>query len=96
MDDAMIVRPYPLRLFHETTTTALAYGIYKIYLPENDLVKVAFVNVDHASMQCLLDSSVTCSMHLLPILNKRDANGLWIWIFDIEELALDLNEKIRF
>ncbi|KAJ6794353.1 Uncharacterized protein M6B38_232095 [Iris pallida] len=51
MDDAMIARPYPLWLFHETTTTALAYGIYKIHLPENDQVKVAFVNVDHANMQ---------------------------------------------
>ncbi|KAJ6822652.1 heat shock 70 kDa protein 15-like isoform X1 [Iris pallida] len=61
MDDAMVARPYPLRLFHETTTTALAYRIYKIYLPENDHVKVAFINVDHANMQCLLDSSVTCS-----------------------------------
>ncbi|KAJ6813681.1 DNA-directed RNA polymerase III subunit RPC8-like isoform X1 [Iris pallida] len=41
-------------------------------------------------------SDIYVPVHLLPIPNKRDANGLWIWIFDTEELALDLNEKIRF
>ncbi|ONK66427.1 uncharacterized protein A4U43_C06F7900 [Asparagus officinalis] len=51
MDAAKIAGLNPLRLFHETTATALAYGIYKTDLPENDQLNVAFVDVGHASMQ---------------------------------------------
>ena len=51
LDAATIAGLRPLRLFHETTATALAYGIYKTDLPENDQVNVAFVDVGHASMQ---------------------------------------------
>ncbi|XP_072959958.1 heat shock 70 kDa protein 15-like [Typha angustifolia] len=51
MDAATIAGLHPLRLFHETTATALAYGIYKTDLPENDQINVAFVDVGHASMQ---------------------------------------------
>ena len=50
-DAATIAGLHPLRLFHETTATALAYGIYKTDLPENDQLNVAFVDVGHASMQ---------------------------------------------
>jgi len=41
----------PLRLFHETTATALAYGIYKTDLSETDPTNVAFVDIGHTSMQ---------------------------------------------
>ncbi|XP_047157901.1 heat shock 70 kDa protein 15-like [Vigna umbellata] len=51
LDAATIAGLHPLRLFHETTATALAYGIYKTDLPENDQLNVAFVDVGHASMQ---------------------------------------------
>ncbi|XP_073007199.1 heat shock 70 kDa protein 15-like [Typha latifolia] len=51
MDAATIAGLHPLRLFHETTATALAYGIYKTDLPENGQLNVAFVDVGHASMQ---------------------------------------------
>jgi heat shock protein 4 len=51
LDAASIAGLRPLRLFHETTATALAYGIYKTDLPENDQLNVAFVDVGHASMQ---------------------------------------------
>ncbi|AQK84627.1 Heat shock protein 4 [Zea mays] len=51
LDAATIAGLQPLRLFHETTATALAYGIYKTDLPENDQLNVAFVDVGHASMQ---------------------------------------------
>ncbi|XP_039142914.1 heat shock 70 kDa protein 14-like [Dioscorea cayenensis subsp. rotundata] len=40
-----------MQLIHETTATALAYGIYKTDLSENDQLNVAFVDVGHASMQ---------------------------------------------
>lgn len=48
---ATIAGLHPLRLLHETTATALAYGIYKTDLPENDQLNVAFVDVGHSSMQ---------------------------------------------
>ncbi|KAF5205686.1 Heat shock protein [Thalictrum thalictroides] len=51
MDAATIAGLHPLRLFHETTATALGYGIYKTDLPENDQLNVAFVDIGHASMQ---------------------------------------------
>lgn len=51
IDAATIAGLHPLRLFHETTATALAYGIYKTDLPENDQLNVAFIDVGHASMQ---------------------------------------------
>ncbi|KAL6986880.1 hypothetical protein U1Q18_041462 [Sarracenia purpurea var. burkii] len=51
LDAATIAGLHPLRLFHETTATALAYGIYKTDLPENDQLNVAFIDIGHASMQ---------------------------------------------
>lgn len=51
LDAATIAGLHPLHLIHETTATALAYGIYKTDLPENDQLNVAFVDVGHASMQ---------------------------------------------
>ncbi|KAG6430042.1 hypothetical protein SASPL_108101 [Salvia splendens] len=51
IDAATIAGLNPLHLIHETTATALAYGIYKTDLPENEPMNVAFVDVGHASMQ---------------------------------------------
>ncbi|KAK8937229.1 Heat shock 70 kDa protein 14 [Platanthera zijinensis] len=51
LDAATIAGLHPLHLLHETTATALAYGIYKTDLPESDQLNVAFIDVGHASMQ---------------------------------------------
>ncbi|KAK9142442.1 hypothetical protein Syun_011842 [Stephania yunnanensis] len=51
MDAATIAGLHPLHLIHETTATALGYGIYKTDLPESDQLNVAFVDVGNASMQ---------------------------------------------
>ncbi|KAI5073778.1 hypothetical protein GOP47_0011791 [Adiantum capillus-veneris] len=51
LNAAAVAGLHPLRLMHETTATALAYGIYKTDLPENDPINVVFVDVGHASMQ---------------------------------------------
>ncbi|XP_073141076.1 heat shock 70 kDa protein 14-like [Henckelia pumila] len=56
IDAATIARLHPLRLIHETTATALAYGIYKTDLPESEPLNVAFVDVGHASMQVCIAS----------------------------------------
>ena len=51
LEAATIAGLHPLRLIHETTATALAYGIYKTDLPENDTINIAFVDIGHSSMQ---------------------------------------------
>lgn len=51
LDAARIAELRPLRLMHETTATALAYGIYKTDLSDTDPFNVAFVDVGHSSMQ---------------------------------------------
>jgi heat shock protein 4 len=51
LDAASIAGLRPLRLMHETTATALGYGIYKTDLPDNDPINVVFVDVGHAAMQ---------------------------------------------
>jgi heat shock protein 4 len=51
IDAASIAGMRPLRLMHETTATALAYGIYKTDLSDADPINVVFVDIGHASMQ---------------------------------------------
>ncbi|KAL3631864.1 hypothetical protein CASFOL_024848 [Castilleja foliolosa] len=51
IDAAKIAGLHPLHLIHETTATALAYGIYKTDLPESEAMNIAFVDVGHASFQ---------------------------------------------
>lgn len=51
LDAAAISGLNVLRLFNETTATALAYGIYKQDLPEEKPRNVIFVDCGHASLQ---------------------------------------------
>ena len=51
LDAASIAGLNVLRLIHETTATALAYGIYKTDLPADKPVHVAFVDAGHSSLQ---------------------------------------------
>lgn len=51
LDAASIAGLNVLRLIHETTATALAYGIYKTDLPADKPVHVAFIDAGHASLQ---------------------------------------------
>lgn len=51
LDAAQVAGLHPLRLMHETTATALAYGIYKTDLSDAEPINVVFVDVGHASMQ---------------------------------------------
>ena len=51
LDAAHIVGLNVLRLIHETTATALAYGIYKTDLPADKPMNVAFVDAGNSSLQ---------------------------------------------
>ncbi|XP_010925584.1 heat shock 70 kDa protein 14 [Elaeis guineensis] len=75
MDAAAIAGLQPLRLFHETTATALAYGIYKSDLPENDQMNVAFVDVGHASMQVCIAGFKKGQLKILSHAYDRSLGG---------------------
>ncbi|KAH9322941.1 hypothetical protein KI387_017580 [Taxus chinensis] len=51
LDAAAIAKLKPLRLMHESAAIALAYGIYKTDLPENEQINVVFVDVGHSDTQ---------------------------------------------
>ncbi|CAO2813311.1 unnamed protein product [Amaranthus hypochondriacus] len=65
LDAATIAGLHPLRLIHETTATALAYGIYKTDLPENDHINVAFVDVGHSSLQVCIAAFKKAQLRIL-------------------------------
>ncbi|XP_039124851.1 LOW QUALITY PROTEIN: heat shock 70 kDa protein 15-like [Dioscorea cayenensis subsp. rotundata] len=75
MDAATIAGLHPLRLFHETTATALAYGIYKTDLPENDQVNVAFVDIGHADMQVCIAGFKKGQLKILSHAHDRSLGG---------------------
>ncbi|KAK1307321.1 Heat shock 70 kDa protein 14 [Acorus calamus] len=75
LDAATIAGLHPLRLFHETTATALGYGIYKTDLPENDPLNVAFVDVGHASMQVCIAAFKKGQLKVLAHAYDRSLGG---------------------
>ncbi|KAJ0960599.1 hypothetical protein J5N97_001524 [Dioscorea zingiberensis] len=75
VDAATIAGLHPLRLFHETTATALAYGIYKTDLPENDQLNVAFIDVGHASMQVCIAGFKKGQLKILSHAYDRSLGG---------------------
>ncbi|XP_074331507.1 heat shock 70 kDa protein 14-like [Apium graveolens] len=75
MDAATIAGLHPLRLIHETTATALAYGIYKTDLPESDPLNVAFVDIGHASMQVCVASLKKGQLKILAHTFDRSLGG---------------------
>ncbi|CAL6321912.1 unnamed protein product [Bathycoccus prasinos] len=52
IDAASICGLNVMRLMHETTATALAYGIFKTQEFTEKPVRVAFVDIGHSAMQC--------------------------------------------
>ncbi|KAF9615618.1 hypothetical protein IFM89_024714 [Coptis chinensis] len=103
MDAATIAGLRPLRLFHETTATALAYGVYKTDLPENDQVNVVFVDVGHASMQVCIAGFKKGQLKVLAHsfdsnLGGRDFDEVWFQHFVGKfkgEYKIDVNQNAR-
>ncbi|CAM8957305.1 unnamed protein product [Rhodiola kirilowii] len=75
MDAATIAGLHPLHLIHETTATALAYGIYKTDLPESDPLNVAFVDIGHASMQVCIAAYKKGQLKILSHAFDRSLGG---------------------
>ncbi|WJX75841.1 hypothetical protein P8452_59330 [Trifolium repens] len=66
---------HPLRLLHETTATALAYGIYKTDLSETDPLNVAFVDIGHATMQVCIAGFKKGQLKVVAHLFDRSLGG---------------------
>ncbi|KAJ0960590.1 hypothetical protein J5N97_001515 [Dioscorea zingiberensis] len=103
MEAAAIAGLHPLRLFHETTATALAYGIYKTDLPENDQLNVAFVDVGHADMQVCIAGFKKGQLKILshgfdPSLGGRDFDEVLFKHFAAEfkaQYRIDVYQNAR-
>ncbi|KAB5574235.1 hypothetical protein DKX38_001429 [Salix brachista] len=103
LDAATIAGLHPLRLMHETTATALAYGIYKTDLPENDQLNVAFVDVGHASMQVCIAGFKKGQLKILAhsfdrSLGGRDFDEVLFQHFTTKfkaEYHIDVNQNAR-
>lgn len=70
-----------LRLFNDTTATALSYGIYKVDLPETDPVNVVFIDAGHSALQVpfSLHSTICC----LSTVTLYGAKGLCVTFFRV-------------
>ncbi|KAL3680938.1 hypothetical protein R1sor_023894 [Riccia sorocarpa] len=75
LDAAAIAELRPLRLMHETTATALAYGFYKPDLPEDETFNVVFVDIGHASMQVSLAAFKKAQLKILGQAFDRSLGG---------------------
>ncbi|XP_043723280.1 heat shock 70 kDa protein 15-like isoform X2 [Telopea speciosissima] len=103
LDAATISGLHPLHLIHETTATALAYGIYKTDLPENDQLNVAFVDIGHASMQVCIAGFKKGQLKILShafdrSLGGRDFDEVLFQHFAAkfkEELKMDVYQNAR-
>ncbi|GFY97025.1 heat shock protein 91 [Actinidia rufa] len=103
LDAAAIAGLHPLRLIHETTATALAFGIYKIDLPENDQLNVAFVDIGHASMQVCIAGFKKGQLKILAhsfdrTLGGRDFDEVLFQHFAVkfkEEYKIDVYQNAR-
>eukprot|EP00252_Welwitschia_mirabilis_P000602 TRINITY_DN1057_c0_g1_i1.p1 TRINITY_DN1057_c0_g1~~TRINITY_DN1057_c0_g1_i1.p1 ORF type:complete len:856 (+),score=209.88 TRINITY_DN1057_c0_g1_i1:441-3008(+) len=102
-DAAVIAGLNPLCLMHEATATALAYGIYKTDLPENDPMNVIFVDVGHASMQVCVAAFKKGQVKILShtfdrSLGGRDFDGVLFHHFAQlfkEQYHIDVTTNIR-
>ncbi|XP_057527143.1 heat shock 70 kDa protein 15-like [Amaranthus tricolor] len=103
LDAATIAGLHPLRLIHETTATALAYGIYKTDLPENDQINVAFVDVGHSSLQVCIAAFKKAQLRILAhsfdrCLGGRDFDEVLFQHFAAkfkEEYKIDVYQNAR-
>ncbi|CAI0474630.1 unnamed protein product [Linum tenue] len=106
LDAATIAGLHPLRLFHETTATALAYGIYKTDLPESDQMNVAFVDVGHASIACLrlraaceklkkvLSANPEAPLNIECLMEEKDVRG-YIKRDEFEQISLPILDRVK-
>lgn len=75
IDAATIAGLRPLQLIHETTATALAYGIYKTDLSETEQLNVAFIDFGHSSLQVCIVGFKKGQLKILAHAYDRNLGG---------------------
>ncbi|KAL3152123.1 hypothetical protein ABBQ32_001221 [Trebouxia sp. C0010 RCD-2024] len=73
-----------LRLFNDTTSTALAYGIYKTDLPETEPSVVAFVDIGYSALQVSIVAFTKGKLQVLAHAWDRNLGGR-----DFDEVLFD-------
>ncbi|CAD7694806.1 unnamed protein product [Ostreobium quekettii] len=95
LDACRIAGLKALRLMNETTATALAYGIFKTDLPDEEPTHVAFVDVGHSSFQVCVAALTKKKLKILSTAWSRSTGG---WDFDnvlFEHCAKEFLEKSK-
>lgn len=75
LDAAFIANLNPLRLLHESTAIALAYGIYKTDLPDTNPINVVFVDVGHSDTQVCVAAFLKGHLRILSHAFDRSLGG---------------------
>lgn len=75
LDAARIANLKPLRLLHESTAIALAYGIYKTDLSDSYPIHVVFVDVGHSDTQVCVASFLKGQLKILSHAFDRSLGG---------------------
>ncbi|XP_065862373.1 heat shock 70 kDa protein 16 [Euphorbia lathyris] len=103
LNAAAIAGLKPLRLMHDSTATALSYGIYKTDFPNAGPVYVAFVDIGHCDMQVSIVSFEAGQMRILSHafdsrLGGRDFDEVLFGYFAAqfkEQYKIDVYSNIR-
>eukprot|EP01018_Ginkgo_biloba_P010427 Gb_20168 [translate_table: standard] len=75
LDAASIAKLKPLRLMHESTAIALAYGIYRTDLPDADPIHVVFVDIGHSDTQVCVAAFRKGQLKILSHAFERSLGG---------------------
>ncbi|GAB2260409.1 hypothetical protein Droror1_Dr00011264 [Drosera rotundifolia] len=95
LDAARLAGLNPLSLIHETTATALAYGVSKLDLAGKDSLNVVFVDVGHSSMQVNVVRFEQGKLHILAYDFDKSLGGEAVDKILCEYMAAKIQDKFN-
>ncbi|GAB2232238.1 hypothetical protein Droror1_Dr00011266 [Drosera rotundifolia] len=95
LDAARLAGLNPLSLIHETTATALAYGVSKLDLAGKDSLNVVFVDVGHSSMQVNVVRFEQGQLHILAYGFDKSLGGEAVDKILCEYMAAKIQDKFN-
>ncbi|GAB2232573.1 hypothetical protein Droror1_Dr00011615 [Drosera rotundifolia] len=95
LDAATIAGLNPLSLIHETTATALEYGVSKLDLVGKDCLNVVFVDVGHSSMQVNVVRFEQGQLHILAYDFVKSLGGEAVDKILCEYMAAKIQDKFN-
>mmetsp|Transcript_9470 Transcript_9470/g.34743 ORF Transcript_9470/g.34743 Transcript_9470/m.34743 type:complete len:813 (-) Transcript_9470:278-2716(-) len=95
IDAAKIGGVNVLRLMNETTAVALDYGIFKTDLPEEEPLKVVFVDVGHSALQCSVVAFKKGQLKVLAHTFDRDLGGRDLDMVLVDHFAKEFLDKYK-